>query len=1231
MGSDRARLSYDEEQQYRSVVMQQGRVTLEADWNESQQIASEALRLETLDIVGPAGTPDDGYKIVLSGKPTTPPYDFRIHYGTMYVGGVRAFLPNSIRYSHQSEWLDASDDPDWVAPATLAQTPPATEFVYLLLREQEVSAVEDSDLKDVALGGPDTAQRTRLIQHIARLSSQATACASGLAVAEAKWDSEGLDFNPATMRLSSRGRLEVGFSGQTGSSDPCQPQNQGGYLGADNQLIRVQISGVDQATGNPTLLWGYDDASFLYRVDLNSATPQVVHLQSAPVDALHQPRSGQTVEVLRSAALLHNGEYVASTGGIAATLTAAYDPDSQTINLPSPTTLTSEYFDTTKTPRAFLRVWEEQKVFTPGTPVVLGMTGLQVTLKLESGKVFHPGDYWLFAARPSTPQEVYPEKYLAGFQPPDGPRLWACPLGVITWSQGLGTLASDCRIPFCHLTDACNRGQGCCEISVKPGDLTATNTLQTIVNQAANPTLLIQAVDPGAAGNNITLSISNQQTDPTSGSTTFDLTVTEIDTYNSLTTAQMEGIVGDDEGAGTAPGLAHVLAGSVNVQSLPANNQTYTLASSQGGSAQVNVLDVSGQLAFTLQAKKPGVDGSLISATISNANITDSSFTLTLAWTKTQTGLTPGNLLQSVQTNFAYEITAQAPSGSASAPAEGNTQLQGGTDGANATTASAILFGQPTTICLLPGNYRLAAPLRLLPEHSNLTIKACGGGVTISAAFESPREFALGLVLVDRASHVALRGLSFELPAVPLFNAGFRLANLDQEALTRAGEQQLASVVVAIGLRVLSGQWLTVEGCTFNYPSLQSGTTFTVGVFAAGDCAHLSVRGNSFLGAPSVSTGAAGGSIPLTFGYLQAENLQVLSSANSGEAGSAAAGILIPSSLDDATFHDNRFQNLQGGIVIEASVGSVRFDSNQMDCSEAGIDILSLESLVDAAKTGQTDVDQAATRQLGQQLSSKLIQYGASIATGYPLPSSFIPSRKIVLLRPAVATGSSAAAVAKAIPVSKTASDAATPEAVSTQPASAPATPPTPVTGAASGPALQSQMYRPLLSHIVNFANDALAGAEGSTLGLVANVAISNNEINAVQPAVDGVALAILSVGKNRGGALTMVGNRLRNLSATYPTAAVSLLDRIVIAGNLILNEQPVEVSSNVPSAPPPSLLVRASTVVPTWPGERVRAVAITGNVLRGTPTLPLRSILPPPLPVLPSPMDRWEAYNTEV
>src|SRR4051794_24774176 len=86
MSSDRARRSYDASRLYRSVVSQQGRVTLEADANEAEEIRTAASRAELIDIVGAAGTPDDGFKISVPGNG---PLDFAIGKGTLYLGGVR--------------------------------------------------------------------------------------------------------------------------------------------------------------------------------------------------------------------------------------------------------------------------------------------------------------------------------------------------------------------------------------------------------------------------------------------------------------------------------------------------------------------------------------------------------------------------------------------------------------------------------------------------------------------------------------------------------------------------------------------------------------------------------------------------------------------------------------------------------------------------------------------------------------------------------------------------------------------------------------------------------------------------------------------------------------------------------------------------------------------------------------------------------------------------------------
>jgi len=488
MGSDRARVSYDAKQHYRSVVMQQGRVTLEADWNESQSILDEALREETLDIVGPSGTPDGGYRLSQTGAPPPAPFDFTVSAGTAYVGGLRLVLDAPVLYSQQGDWLDTESDPDWLPLRKVRHD--IGEYVYLLLREQEISAAEDRTLLDVALGGPDTAQRSRLIQHIVRLASQADTCLGGLAAAQTDWASKGLLFDPATLRLNSQARLQASFDKAPQPVDPCEPELTGGYLGADNQLIRIQV------TGPNSLVWGFDNASFLYRVSL-SADGKIVTLPSQPVDAFHQPQTGQAVEALRCAARLANGEYAASVTGYVQTLAAPYNPDTLQIELPA--ALTPEYLDPKQTPQVFLRVWQQELGFTPGKPVELGDTGLFVTLNTVAGAPFRLGDYWQIAVRPTTATALYPRRYLDAPQAPDGPRLWACPLAAIHWSQRGGlTVDEYCLPPFDNLVDLSKRkGSGCCTVSVTPADLAGDKSLQTIIDGLAGRGPVKLCLGPG--------------------------------------------------------------------------------------------------------------------------------------------------------------------------------------------------------------------------------------------------------------------------------------------------------------------------------------------------------------------------------------------------------------------------------------------------------------------------------------------------------------------------------------------------------------------------------------------------------------------------------------------------------------------------------------------------------------------------------------------------------------
>jgi hypothetical protein len=439
MPADRDRYSYEPEQQYRSVVAQQGRVIVPADFTEAQEIFGEELREETLDVIGPTGTPDNGYEI---GPPTVAgSFDFHIREGTMYLGGLRVVLADDIAYSEQTDWLNPP-----------MPNRPAREFVYLLVTEREIAATEDSALRDVAIGGPDTTQRTRMVKRIVRTGVDAATCAAALAIQIQRWESEGLIFDPTWTQLHSDARLQVSFVTAGGPADPCEPSATGGYLGAENQLLRVKVLAPQSDGGPLRLLWGFDDASYFYRV--NAPDDQTLELSTPPPDTFHFPRVGQAVEVLRTEGQLSNDEYFAHDGGQVFTLDTAYDPDFRTVELPS--ALPPDFIPPNGTQRLFLRVWEQVLEFTPGSAVTLGNTGVRVTLTSTSD--FPAGDFWAFALRPATPVEVYPTRYLDAPQPPKGLRRWATPLAVITW--GVGAVGQpdidDCRRHFNTLVDPIN-------------------------------------------------------------------------------------------------------------------------------------------------------------------------------------------------------------------------------------------------------------------------------------------------------------------------------------------------------------------------------------------------------------------------------------------------------------------------------------------------------------------------------------------------------------------------------------------------------------------------------------------------------------------------------------------------------------------------------------------------------------------------------------------------------
>lgn len=465
---------------YRGARMQQGRVLTDDDYNEGEALAEEEARVVATEVIGPYGSPDLGF--FLSGFTAADGFiDFDIHAGAIYLGGMRLALEAGEAFRHQRDWLRN--------PGVTAPESDRHDLVYLEAWVQPVSAVEDEELLEAALNGPDTSQRQRVMRRVRVLPDAGGDCSAAWELLKASLAGDGLGAIDG-YELKPDTRLRVGFLPTGIPENLCNPPAAGGYLGAENQAIRVQLAGAGAFT------WGFDNAAPLYRVQVD-ADLITVTVDTDFKDQAHWPQAGQVVELLPWSAVLANGEKLAEEllPGHLAKVGSSYDPDSRTFTLNAATALPSASFGmewtdrddvdelkathfgkiTGQAPYLFMRVWNrgsdlvsDPAIAITAGAIPLGNTGLTVEFL---GDDRAPGDHWIVSARPETRDEVVPWE-LEAERAPHGFRRFYAPLGLVAWTfdadeeEAAGTLIHDCRMPFRPLTQL----RGCCTYTVGDGN-----------------------------------------------------------------------------------------------------------------------------------------------------------------------------------------------------------------------------------------------------------------------------------------------------------------------------------------------------------------------------------------------------------------------------------------------------------------------------------------------------------------------------------------------------------------------------------------------------------------------------------------------------------------------------------------------------------------------------------------------------------------------------------------
>ncbi len=412
MGADVSRVRFDHKDDFASVVLQQGRVLLDADFNEFVDMLDRRLRAQVSDLV--AREPDPAHRGA-SWVPQLTPEAFRVSIagGKLSIGRGRMYVDGLLAENHGAD--PQAFDPLLAEQSGTTSTPyeeqpyqplpppvpDGISLAYLDVWRREVTHVEDPSLVEVAVGVETTARRqtawaVRLLPDVGDIT-----CATP--------DDEvpgWLDvINPST------GRLSTGTVAIDAADDPCALPPSGGYRGLENQTYRVEIHDAGPP-GQATFKWSRDNGSVKWPI-VEMISPTVLRLASVGRDDVLRFSTGDWVEIL-------DDHYeLGLKPGVLRKVTV--DDGAQTITFADPIPPDLQPADADDAAARHFRVgrWDQ------GGPVLLGdgtphtdldaagasgvipvPAGALTQVVLEHGIVvsfgggaFRQGDHWIFAAR----------------------------------------------------------------------------------------------------------------------------------------------------------------------------------------------------------------------------------------------------------------------------------------------------------------------------------------------------------------------------------------------------------------------------------------------------------------------------------------------------------------------------------------------------------------------------------------------------------------------------------------------------------------------------------------------------------------------------------------------------------------------------------------------------------------------------------------------------------------
>ncbi len=423
MKGDFTRLTFRSVKHYSGVRLQQGRVQLDADWNEQMDIQAYRDETATRDVLGPCSGPfqEAGFDITITNG-----NNLIIRPGRYYVDGILCINDGPVPFTAQ---------PD--LPGEPLPTAVGTYLAYLDVWQRHLTALEDPRIREVALNGPDTATRTKTVWQVKMEAVGEDAICNQF----------GLGWKPISTQSTGQLRAQAEPGGP--SAGPCIVPAGAGFRRLENQLYRVEIHTPGQArlTGAETITasfkWSRDNGSVVARlsdIDGNELTV------STPVkDAVLGFAAGHWVE------LSDEGRTLRGEPGFLVQL-ASVAGDTLTVKAwPNDNPLTLDDFGALPT----VRRWDSEGEI-PVTPGAFIELEDGVEIAFAEGD-YRTGDYWLISARSLSgdvewPQDESLEPPEPLFEPRHGIEHHYCPLALLQFNGQIWSPSNDCRTLFLPLT-----------------------------------------------------------------------------------------------------------------------------------------------------------------------------------------------------------------------------------------------------------------------------------------------------------------------------------------------------------------------------------------------------------------------------------------------------------------------------------------------------------------------------------------------------------------------------------------------------------------------------------------------------------------------------------------------------------------------------------------------------------------------------------------------------------